>query len=273
MPRSCVSCLSAPRIVARSEASTIDTGSSARITRGRKSSARATMTRWRCPPESWCGNRPRVSSGRSPTARRALLDQGPGLGPRGGQPEPGDGHRQHVVDAVEGVVDLVGVLEDRLDLAPEAPPLPRATSPRGPAPVGDVAAGRRQQAEEQAGERRLAAAALADDGGDGRAALAEGEREVPEGDGVRPVEQPAAEDLVTAAGLEERRHARAYARWHAAQASGRASRSAGSPCGSARRPAGSGDGTRSRGAGRGAAAGARGCPGTRPSARARAGWR
>ena len=34
----------------------------------RSSGARATMTRWRCPPLSWCGKRPRVSSGRSPTA-------------------------------------------------------------------------------------------------------------------------------------------------------------------------------------------------------------
>ena len=42
-------------MVARSEASTIDTGSSAMISRGRISSARATMIRWRWPPLSWCG--------------------------------------------------------------------------------------------------------------------------------------------------------------------------------------------------------------------------
>ena len=42
-------------MVARSEASTIETGSSAMIRRGRISSARATMIRWRWPPLNWCG--------------------------------------------------------------------------------------------------------------------------------------------------------------------------------------------------------------------------
>ena len=80
------------------------------------------MTRWRWPPESWCGNRPSVSSGRSPTARSAVsIRDRASAGGR--QAELGDGHRQDVVHAVERVVDLVRVLEDGLDLAPERPPL------------------------------------------------------------------------------------------------------------------------------------------------------
>src|SRR5215218_6137777 len=47
----------------RSETSTIETGSSATMNSGFTVSARATETRWRCPPESWWGCFFRNSSG------------------------------------------------------------------------------------------------------------------------------------------------------------------------------------------------------------------
>lgn len=40
-------------MVARSDASTMETGSSATMSLGLSSRARATITRWRCPPLSW----------------------------------------------------------------------------------------------------------------------------------------------------------------------------------------------------------------------------
>jgi hypothetical protein len=55
----CMVC-SVLRMVAQREASTIDTGSSAAMRRGRNSKVRATITRWCCPPFNWCGKRPRT---------------------------------------------------------------------------------------------------------------------------------------------------------------------------------------------------------------------
>jgi hypothetical protein len=55
-------------MLARSEASTIETGSSARRTRGRSRKARATMIRCRWPPLSSCGKRPSTSCPTSTTA-------------------------------------------------------------------------------------------------------------------------------------------------------------------------------------------------------------
>ena len=94
MPRSWLSWRSEPRIVARSDASTIETGSSATIRCGRSSSARATMMRWRWPPLSWCGKRPRISSGRRPTARSASSIRPRAFGPRLGEAELRDRRRR-----------------------------------------------------------------------------------------------------------------------------------------------------------------------------------
>src|SRR5437879_2011308 len=93
MPSSAFIRRSDARMVARSDASTIETGSSARITRGFSKSARATITRCRWPPESWCGKRPSVSSGRRPTARRTSSipsekSSMASVGPRSKRPPP-----------------------------------------------------------------------------------------------------------------------------------------------------------------------------------------
>src|SRR5215471_15276570 len=58
------------RIVARSDASSIDVGSSAISNRGRSISALASMMRWRWPPDSWCGHLSSTSA-LSPTCRIA----------------------------------------------------------------------------------------------------------------------------------------------------------------------------------------------------------
>ena len=150
--------------------------------------------------------------GAEPHRAERVLDQRSGPGAGRGQPELGDRHGQDVVHPVERVVDLVRILEDGLDLAPEDPPVRPGHGGEIPPAIGDLALRRRQEAQQEARERRLAAAALADDGGDGRAALGQGEGEVAEGDGVPPVEQPAAEGLGHLARFEDRCHDVPYAR-------------------------------------------------------------
>ena len=71
--------------------------------------------------------------GAEPHRAERVLDQRSGPGAGRGQPELGDRHRQDVVHPVERVVDLVRVLEDRLDLAPERSASPPGTWRRDPA--------------------------------------------------------------------------------------------------------------------------------------------
>jgi hypothetical protein len=61
-------------MVARSEASTIETGPSAMMMRGRIRRARATMIRRRCPGLNWCGYAP-ASRQTKPDSPQRLLDQ------------------------------------------------------------------------------------------------------------------------------------------------------------------------------------------------------
>ena len=133
-----------------------------------------------------------------------------------------------------------------------------------------------EQAEQQPGQRRLAAAALADDGGDRRRVLDDGQREVPRArrcSGL--VEQAAAEDLAETRGpragacIPPRVEVAGRPAHRAAPrgASGASVRQISIACGQRGWKG-------SPAAGPGAARAAdRGCPGTHPSARARAGWR
>ena len=70
-PRSSRSVLNRLTIDMRSEASTIDTGSSATISAGLGISARAIATRCSWPPDSSCGKRRVTSSKERPTLRSA----------------------------------------------------------------------------------------------------------------------------------------------------------------------------------------------------------
>ena len=70
-PSSSRSVLNRLTIDMRSEASTIDTGSSATISAGCGISARAIATRCSWPPESSCGKRRVTSSNERPTLRSA----------------------------------------------------------------------------------------------------------------------------------------------------------------------------------------------------------
>ena len=132
-----------------------------------------------------------------------------------------------MVDAVEGVVHPVRVLEDRLDVAPEGPPRRARHPPEVLGLVEDLAARRGDQAEQEPGQGRLPAAAFPHDRGDRGAVRVERHREVREGGGVTRVgEAPAARLAVAlgdAARLEERRHGVGDARWHATQEPARAS--------------------------------------------------
>ena len=74
--------LISPRMVARAPASRLESGSSKRQRRVRRTSARPRATRWRCPPESSRGRR--ASSGRMSRrpaisrTRRSISSRGPG---------------------------------------------------------------------------------------------------------------------------------------------------------------------------------------------------
>ena len=77
----------------RSEASTIDTGSSATISAGCEISARAIATRCSWPPDSSCGKRPRTSASDRPTLRSASSAAACDLGRRRGAAEAPRGRR------------------------------------------------------------------------------------------------------------------------------------------------------------------------------------
>ncbi len=98
------------------------------------SSARATTRRWRCPPLSWCGKRPSVSSGRSPTLISASFIISRGLLLGIGQLVVLDRFFDDVVDLVERVEDRKGILEDGLHLLAKLQARPCSTCRRSASP-------------------------------------------------------------------------------------------------------------------------------------------
>ena len=102
---------SSARSSARSLASRFESGSSSRKATGSRMSARPMATRWRCPPESWAGLRPRSSVSSSISATSATLPCH--VGPR--HPAPLERERQVLAD---GHVRIEGVaLEHHRDVA------------------------------------------------------------------------------------------------------------------------------------------------------------
>ena len=87
--------------------------------RGSRISARAMATRWRWPPESWCGIAEAEARAEADLAERPLDSPVRLAAPR----EPVDGERlgQHPVHRVARVERAVGVLEDHLADARERP--------------------------------------------------------------------------------------------------------------------------------------------------------
>ena len=92
-----------------------------------------------------------------------LFDQVVGLRPALGQLEVLDHHVEDVAHAVEWVVDGVGILEDRLHLAPVFDQLRLVHRGDVDALVDDLPARDLGKAQDQVGQRRLAAAALTGD--------------------------------------------------------------------------------------------------------------
>src|SRR5208282_464183 len=152
-----------------------------------------------------------------------LLDQPSPLCPGRCQAEFAHRCRQYVVDSVERVIDLVRVLEDRLHLAAEFPPLGRRQAGQWAPLVADLALGWFDQAQQQPRQGGFAAAALADHRGDPRQRLVDREREALECDYPVPTKHAAAEVFRNVAQFDERRHAR----WHATTASSAIARTAG----------------------------------------------
>ncbi len=119
-------------IAVRSDASTIDTGSSATSSAGLAISARAIATRCNWPPDISCGKRPCTSASDRPT----WTQRGIGGAARGRiVGRAGDfarGQEQVTFEPLHRIEGLERVLEDRLHLAHEVQALP------APVQAGDV---------------------------------------------------------------------------------------------------------------------------------------
>jgi hypothetical protein len=121
------------------------------------------------------------------------FDQRPPFFPGARQLKVLEHHVKDVLDAVEGVVDGVRVLKDRLNFAAVIHELRFVHRAHIDAFVNDLAARDLGKTEHQVGQRRLAAAALAGDGSDGRRAIFDGEVEVLQRNGnALGVKEPAA---------------------------------------------------------------------------------
>ena len=113
-------------------------------------------------------------------------------------------HVEDVLDPVEGVVDGVRILKDRLHLAPVVHELLFVHGADVDALVDDLPAGDLGEAQHQVGQRRLAAAAFAGDGGDRGWAIVDGQVEVLQGDrNVLGAKETAAVDLGCALDFEK----------------------------------------------------------------------
>jgi len=120
------------------------------------SSARATITRWRWPPDSWCGKRPRISFRLQPDDAQGLADQLARLRARRGKVKTAHRRRKHVIDPIKGVVDAVGVLKHRLHITAEGESLAARQLAQIAAPVPDRTAAGLGQAKEQTSKGGLA---------------------------------------------------------------------------------------------------------------------
>jgi hypothetical protein len=111
------------------------------------------------------------------------------------QMEIADDQPQDGIDAVEGIEDLKGILEDRLHVPPELLPQPPPQGLKVTAAVPDGAGRGRQKTQDQARQGGLATAALAGDGDDPRGRLRDHQREAVQGHRPPAVEQPLLIDL------------------------------------------------------------------------------
>ena len=150
---------------ARTDTSSIETGSSATMSSGRSTTARAMATRWRCPPLSSCGKRGRKDAGgRSPTCSSVSMTWR-----RRSRPACEPVNDERLGDAIEDrearIERLIRVLKDHLRLPPETQQL---SAPAGHwlSQEADRAARGVHQFEDRKAGRGLAAAALADDAQD-----------------------------------------------------------------------------------------------------------
>ena len=133
---------------------------------GLSSRARAMVTRWRWP---------------QPDGAQGLLDQLSRLLTRRRQAEFLDRCGQNVVDLVEGVVDLEGILKDRLHILAEGAHVLLSHRADVHTPIAYCARRRWRDAEQQPRDRRLAATRLAGDGHEGRSVAVDGQGEVVDG--------------------------------------------------------------------------------------------
>ena len=108
-----------------------------------------------------------------------------------------------MIDPVERVVDLVGILENHLHLAQELAPLLAVQLAHVNPAIADLATGRLGETKHQAGKGGLAAAALADNGRDGWRRFFNAERQIVERDQrITAMEDPAPKHLGGMAGFE-----------------------------------------------------------------------
>ena len=89
-----------------------------------------------------------------------------------------DRGRENVIDLVEGIARLEGVLEDGLHLKPELAALFLVHLPQGLALVEDRTVSRSEQPHHQVGEGGFAAATFTDYGGNGGRRIGDGQGDV-----------------------------------------------------------------------------------------------
>ena len=176
MPVCCCSSRSRSRICACTVTSSAVVGSSAISRSGSQASAMAIITRWRMPPDIWCGYSSKRRSGAGMRTRcsaaMARLAQRAG---RGGAVVRAHRLGDLIADGEHRVQAGHRLLEDHRDaVAADVAHLRRRQVEQVPAvehdlPGGD-AAGRRHQAHHGQRQHRLAAAGLADDA-EGAAAI------------------------------------------------------------------------------------------------------
>jgi hypothetical protein len=177
------------------EASTMETGSSATITRGLSKKARDHET-LPLAAAQLVGILPQRLGDAQPHKLQCRADQLPGLSLTPGEVERAHRDVKDVIDLIERVVGLVGILQDSLDLTPKDACLTTGHARHVRAAIDDLAAGGRQEAEDEAGRRRLPAPALSREGHDPWLVGRERQREVVQGHRRRhPLEEASTEGL------------------------------------------------------------------------------
>src|SRR5919204_3860977 len=113
-----------------------------------------------------------------PNSLKHVLDEAACLTPGACESKIRDRLRQDMIDFVKGVVCVIWVLKDHLDVASKGATLRAGHARERLAPIQDFASRGRDHAQQQTRQRGLAATTLADDRGNGGWLSVDAQREV-----------------------------------------------------------------------------------------------